>query len=103
MENKEERIEDFNEDAFYIVELIQTCIEQFGFNDEIRECINEFMEEEYASVPYSDDVKTKIASVYMAFLGKTNVSNKNDPKNTKLHEGLLYELDSIRNLLSEGR
>ncbi|WP_422658093.1 lipoprotein [Paenibacillus sp. EC2-1] len=90
---------EFNDDAVYIVDLLRQCITLFGFSEDVRVVVDDFSE-----MAYDEDkegIKKRILSVYMAFLGKTNFKDKDDPNNNTLHDQLLKELDEIELILSK--
>lgn len=97
MDNKKNH--DFRQDALNVLETLDICIENFGFPEAARLEMNEFFDTKHKE--NTKEIKKRIASVYMAFLGKTNFRDKNDPKNKDLFEGLLREIEEINLLLEK--
>ncbi|QUL56311.1 hypothetical protein KDC22_07340 [Paenibacillus tritici] len=90
---------DFKEDALFIVDSLEICIDKFGFSEELREEINAFSEQNHSK--QEEEIEKKIASIYMEFLGKTNFKNKNAATNKELFSQLKKEIDEVRNLVAE--
>lgn len=90
---------DFSEDALYVVDLLRYCIENRGFNEKIRFEIDDFYGISY--LEQNEEIKKEIASVYMAFLGKTDFKNIDSEKNDKLLKGLLQDLDEIEEAIEQ--
>lgn len=91
--------ENFGEDALYVVDLLRLCIEKRGFNEKIRLEIDDFYGISYPK--QNEKIKKEIASVYMAFLGKTDFKNIDSEKNDKLLKGLLQDLDEIEETIEQ--
>ncbi|WP_411342702.1 hypothetical protein ACE3MZ_13635 [Paenibacillus sp. WLX1005] len=83
----------FKEDSLYIVDLLKLCIEKKGFNESIRTEINKFYETNYEDE--DPQISEEIASVYMAFLGKTDFKNLDSDASKKHLKLLLSELEHI--------
>lgn len=91
----------FVEDALECVELLHLGIEHVGFNNKARRTIDSFFDNDYRQGEVETNIKKKISSVYMAFLGKTNFKDSVDPKNKTLFSDLVSELNLIENELEK--
>lgn len=91
----------FVEDALECVELLHLGIEYVGFNSKARRTIDSFFEKDYGQGEVEANIKKKISSVYMAFLGKTNFKDSADPNNKTLFSGLVSELNLIEDELDK--
>lgn len=91
--------QDFQSESLYIVDLLRYCIENKGFNEKIRLEIDDFYGISYPK--QNEKIKKEIASVYMAFLGKTDFKNIDSEKNDKLLKGLLQDLDEIEEAIEQ--
>ncbi|MEK8212486.1 MULTISPECIES: hypothetical protein [unclassified Paenibacillus] len=90
---------DFKEEALFIIDSLNICIENFGFSERLRKEIDTFFEQDHTQ--QEEEIEKKIASIYMTFLGKTNFKNKNAATNKELFSQLKKEIDEVRNLLTE--
>lgn len=88
--------ESFYNDAIECVDLLSLGIEYFGFNDRARKTMDSFFDYEYQQGEIEQKIKGKLASAYMAFLGKTNFRDKSDVNNKVLFETLSGELAEIK-------
>ncbi|MFD1883906.1 hypothetical protein [Paenibacillus wenxiniae] len=87
----------FEEDAFYIIGLLKICIEKKEWNESVRIEINQFYETDYEDE--NPQISKEIASVYMAFLGKTDFKNIESVANEQHLQKLMWELELIENKL----
>lgn len=90
---------DFKEDALFIIDSLQICIDSFGFSESLRKEIDIFFEQKHSI--HEEEIEEKIASIYMAFLGKTDFKNKESTSNTELFSQLKKEIAEVRELLND--
>lgn len=90
---------DFKEDALFIIDSLQICIDNFGFSESLRKEIDIFFEQEHSI--HEEDISGKIAGIYMAFLGKTDFKNKESTSNKELLSQLKKEIAEVRELLND--
>lgn len=89
----------FQQEALEVLEVLEICIENFGFSESSRLELDEFFESKHNEEDKT--IKKNIASMYMAFLGKTNFKDRNDPKNKELFGKLLTEVNEIKEQLEK--
>ncbi|MDQ0114640.1 hypothetical protein J2T15_004096 [Paenibacillus harenae] len=89
---------EFKEDAEYVVSLLEASIENVGFPKSEKDRLEEFFEYEYGEK--EKDIQTRLISIYMAFLGKTDFKYAENEKNEQLFRKLLAELEKIKLELS---
>lgn len=90
---------DFTEDALFIIDSLDICIENFGFSETLRKEVDAFFEQEHSI--QEEEIGKKIASIYMAFLGKTDFKNKESTSNKELFSHLKKEINEVRDLLTK--
>lgn len=89
----------FKEDALYVIDLLKLCIEKKAFNESVRKEINQFYDTDYEHEDLQ--ISKEIASVYMAFLGKTDFKNLEKYENEQHFKRLIDELDFIEKKLED--
>lgn len=90
---------DFRDEALFIIDSLQICIDNFGFSESLRKEIDIFFEQEHSI--HEEDISGKIAGIYMAFLGKTDFKNKESTSNKELLSQLKKEIAEVRELLND--
>lgn len=90
---------DFKDEALFIIDSLQICIDNFGFSESLRKEIDIFFEQEHSI--HEEDISSKIAGIYMAFLGKTDFKNKESTSNKELLSQLKKEIAEVRELLND--
>ncbi len=78
----------FYNDALDCTDLLSLGMEYFGFNDRARKTMDSFFDYEYQQGEIEEKIKKNLASTYMAFLGKSNFSDRSDIKNKILFDKL---------------
>lgn len=91
--------EAFYNDALECTDLLSQGMEYFGFNDRARKTMDNFFDYEYQQGETEEKIKKKLASAYMAFLGKTIWRDRSDINNKVLFDKLLEELGEIKEVL----
>ncbi|WP_438497571.1 hypothetical protein [Paenibacillus sp. IHBB 3054] len=90
---------DFKEEVLFIIDSLNSCINNFGFSERLRKEIDAFFERDHTK--QEEETEKKIASIYMAFLGKTNFKIQNTATNKELFNQLKKEMDEVRTSLIE--
>ncbi|MGO4548428.1 hypothetical protein AB4Z29_26925 [Paenibacillus sp. 2TAB23] len=88
--------EAFYNNALDCTDLLSIGMEYFGFNDRARKTMDSFFDYEYQQCEIEQRIKKKLASAYMAFLGKTNFRDRSDINNKVLFDKLSGELAEIK-------